>query len=606
MSLSQFKEGSLVLYKNRPAVVTLISDKITIALDKKTVKRVRDKDIQLLHPGPIKSVDELKDESVSLDEAWELLDGESCSLEELAGLVAEAFTPQSAWSVWLSVSEGLLFEGDPSSIQPRSREAIAEDRQRQLEKKQQEQAEKAFLENIQNATLTEDDRRKLSEVEMLANGLTEKSRILNMLDIKQTPESAHRFLVTCGYWPEFHNPVPKRQAVELEQPDLQIGSLPEEDRLDLTGLDAYAIDDANSSDPDDAISLDGDRLWVHVADVAALVSHDSDLDREARRRASNLYLPDKVVHMLPEALTVQLGLGLQQESPALSIGFRLDEDGAFQDIQITPTRLRVTRLSYEDAENDMPGRFAGIAAICDRFREHRRQCGAASLDLPEVSVRVGEDDRVIIKPLARLESRQMVTDAMLMAGCAVAQFCREQGIAVPYTTQPQPSEVQQPKTLSDMYGYRRFFKPSQTGTTPGGHYGLGLESYSRATSPLRRYMDLIVHQQLRLYISGKTCLDEEQIGNKLAGIDEQAGLLRRTERQSNMHWKLVYLLQNPDWQGDAVIVSIEERKTVILVPELALETKIRTRENFVIDDTIRVRVTGVELPEQEVFFSVVK
>ena len=113
----------------------------------------------------------------------------------------------------------------------------------------------------------------------------------------------------------------------------------------------------------------------------------------------------------------------------------------------------------------------------------------------------------------------------------------------------------------------------------------------------------------RLYTQYMDLLDPEdlkQVSAKLAGIDEQAGLLRKTERLSNQHWKLVYLQQHPDWQGEAVIVAVDERKTVILIPELALETKIRTRENFVIDDTIRVRLTGVELPEQEVFFSLVK
>lgn len=605
MSQISFSPGAIVLYKSKPAVITLISDKITIAIDKKTVKRVRDKDIQMIHPGPLKSVDELSADIPDLEEAWELLDGESCNLQELTELVAGDFTPKAAWSTWQAASEGLLFAGDPDKLVPRTREAIDEDLSRLQEKQQQQQQEQAFYENIENATLTGEDCKRLSDVEMLAYGTTDKSKILNTLDIKQSCESAHRFLLKCGYWPEHHNPYPGRNSVEMNQPLMPTGQLADEQRMDLTALPAYAIDDENSSDPDDAISIDGDRLWVHVADVAALVEHDGELDVEARRRACNLYLPEQVVHMLPQPLTEQLGLGLQDISPALSIGFHVNAEGGLEDVIITPSLVKVTRTSYNDADREMTSTFSEINAMCERFRAFRVNSGAVSLDLPEASVRVDGQGNVVIKNLPKLDSRQMVTDAMLMAGCAVAMFCQDKNIVIPYATQPEPAERHEPETLSEMFAYRRHFKASRTSLTPGLHAGLGLQAYTRATSPLRRYVDLIVHQQLRNFLCGKPLLDEAGLAEKLTAVDQQAGTLRRTERQSNLHWKLVYLKQNPQWQGQAVIVNIEERKTVIMIPELALETKIRTRENFVLDDTISVRVTGVELPEQEVFFSIV-
>ena len=79
-------------------------------------------------------------------------------------------------------------------------------------------------------------------------------------------------------------------------------------------------------------------------------------------------------------------------------------------------------------------------------------------------------------------------------------------------------------------------------------------------------------------------------------------IIRRTERFSNQHWKLVYLQQHPDWQGPAVIVDIDERKTTVIIPDLAMETKIRTRDTFVLDDTIMLRVSAVDLPEQAAYF----
>jgi len=274
-----------------------------------------------------------------------------------------------------------------------------------------------------------------------------------------------------------------------------------------------------------------------------------------------------------------------------------------EDIRIAPSRVKVTRLSYAQANEQMDTRFADIKAFTDKFRAWRLANGAAFLDLPEASVRIDTEGKVQIIPMDKLDSRQMVTDAMLMAGVAVARFCQENDIAIPYATQPEPAEIHDPKSLAEMYAYRRHFKASCSSMLPGAHFGLGLDLYTRATSPLRRYADLIVHQQLRKYISGQTSLDSEAVSSQLTSVDQQAGVLRKTERQSNLHWKLVYLKQNPDWQGEAVVVNIEERKTVIMIPELALETKIRTRENFALDDTISVRVNSVELPEQEVFFS---
>jgi len=602
MSSNSIPKHSLVLYKNKPAIVESIADKIEITLPDKSSKRVRPKDILMLHPGPVKSAD-LTAEEIDLQEAWDLLDGESCSLQELTELAAGDYTPENSWSVWNSVAEGLLFEGDPGDLAPRSLQSIEQDKLKLEQKANQEAAEKAFYDNIKNATLTDDDRKRLQEVEMVALGLRDKSQILVALDIKQTAEAAHRFLIECGYWTAEFNPLPGRNAVELQQPEVPVAQLPDEERLDLTHLQAWAIDDAGSSDPDDAISLDGDRIWVHIADVAALVEHDSEMDLEARKRAANLYLPEKVVHMLPTEITDQLGLGLLETSPALSIGFRLNDDNQLTDIEITPSLLKVTRISYDDADTQMDTTFADLDAVCERFYKHRCSNNAAKIDLPEASVKVDQQGRVVIKPLARIRSRMMVTDAMLMAGCAIARFCADHDIPIPFATQPEPAEISYPETPSEMFAYRRKFKASRTSLDESPHFGLGLACYTRVTSPLRRYMDLIIHQQLRLFISGKALLSREDLETKLLAVDQQSGALRRTERQSNHHWKLVYLKQNSHWVGDAIIVNIDERKTDVIIPELAMEVKIRTRENFALDDTIRLKCTGIDLPEQEAFFS---
>ena len=108
--------------------------------------------------------------------------------------------------------------------------------------------------------------------------------MLNELGRTQSPENAHAFLLEVGYWDGWVDPYPRRLELPISAPTIDLGDLPEENRVDLTALPAFAIDDEGNQDPDDAISLDGDRLWVHVADVAALVRPDSPADLEARAR----------------------------------------------------------------------------------------------------------------------------------------------------------------------------------------------------------------------------------------------------------------------------------------------------------------------------------
>ncbi len=179
-----------------------------------------------------------------------------------------------------------------------------------------------------------------TEVELLARGRADKSRTLRDLSLPETPEAAHALLLRLGVWDEARTPYADRlraalSAVELPVPDFD----PEEPRLDLTHLPTFAIDDEGNQDPDDAVGVEAlegglTRLWVHVADVAALVAPGSPLDLEARARGATLYLPDRTIGMLPDELVQKAGLGLSETSPALSICLDLDEDGNAEAVDV--------------------------------------------------------------------------------------------------------------------------------------------------------------------------------------------------------------------------------------------------------------------------------
>lgn len=598
MSSSKIQVGSLVLYKNRAAVITALADKIDIALQDGKSKRVRDKDFVLLHPGPVAGWPRLDAPSGNLEEALELLAGEAPALPEVAELVFGEFSPATAWATWELLADGLYFEGTPEQIRVRSEEQVAAEQAERAAREAERLAWERLVAHIEAAELDQSDRDQLGEVERVALGQSQVSRILDRLGFQQTPESAHRFLVNCGYWQQEHNPWPARFGVTLDKPDLPVPALEAEPRRDLTALPAFAIDDEDNEDPDDALSLDGERIWVHVADVAALVQPDSPLDIEARARAANLYLPERIVPMLPWAITEQLGLGLQEVSPALSIGFRIGADGPEQ-IEITPSLIRVQRLTYGQADRQLEsGPLAALMRQAEEYRQRRFAAGALELDFPELSLRV-RDGEIRFKPIERGGSRRLVTELMLAAGEAVGRFAQQHELAMPFVSQEAVGEFEYPQTPSDMYACRRRLKPSGSSPQAGRHFALGLDGYTRATSPLRRYLDLVTHQQLRAHLSGRPSLDADAILRRIGATEAPGGAVRRAERQSNLHWKLAWLQRNPGWEGEAIVVALEERKAQVVVPELALETRVRLKPGMTLNQSIRVLVREIDLFTQD-------
>jgi exoribonuclease-2 len=603
--MSKLNSGALVLYKIRPALVTEVSDKIGLELEGGKTKRVRDKDVVMLHPGPLSSLKQLEPLEGDIQETWELLEDGETEIAEFADLLFGDYTPASAWAAWQLVAEGVYFEGDPSAIRARPADQVKAEIAERERKAAETQAWDAFMQRVEAGAILEEDRKTLGEVEQLALEKRNGSRILQALGVQETPVNAHRLLVRTGYWSANENPYPRRAGIDMSIPQQGLGSLPEETRLDLTGLAAYAIDDEDNQDPDDAVSLDGERIWVHVADVAALVSPDSPMDLEARQRGANLYLPDLVVPMLPPGVTEALGLGLQAESPALSIGFILNEEAEPDQVEICLSRLRVERISYAEADQRLEEpMLATLFEKSRRYRQRRLNAGAAFIDLPEVKIKLSEG-QVRIDPLPRLNSREMVTDLMLMAGEAVARYCHDRAIPIPFATQAPPDEPAAPQDLAAMYAYRRFFKPTQVKTLAEPHAGLGLQRYTRATSPLRRYSDLLVHQQLRAHLAGAKPLDIHAVSERLA-LAETGGMAnRKTERVSNNHWRLVYLRDHPDWQGEAVIVAKEGERATVLIPELAMEAKVRIKGEAGLNDSIRLKPREIDLPDLTCYFRVV-
>ncbi|MCA9976731.1 MAG: RNB domain-containing ribonuclease, partial [Anaerolineales bacterium] len=384
-------------------------------------------------------------------------------------------------------------------------------------------------------------------------------------------------------------------------------SLPDEARRDLTHLLAFAMDDEGNQDPDDALSWEGEdfpngRLWVHIADVAALVPPDSPADLEARARAANLYLPEGTIHMLPPAATAVLALGLSELSPALSFALAVSPAGEVTLTEIVPSWVRVTRLTYAQAEERLADEpLAQLLAAAQVFTARRVALGAIELDLPEVRVKV-EAGEIEIRPLPTLRSRDMVRDAMLMTGEAVARFALQNQLPIPFTTQPPPLPAEAlPEGLAGQFAQRKLMQRSQPSSLPGPHTGLGLPLYVQCTSPLRRYLDLVAHQQLRAFLRGEAVLDEQALMARVGAADAINGSVRTAERLSIVHWTMVYLQRRPDWTGEGVLVDRRGRRDIVLIPELALDVGVYSKGGA-LNAAVVLKLTGVDLPTREAHF----
>ena len=213
---------------------------------------------------------------------------------------------------------------------------------------------------------------------------------------------------------------------------------------------------------------------------------------------------------------------------------------------------------------------------------------------------------VVIRSLPNLRSRQLVREAMLSAGEAVAQFALEHAIPIPYSAQDPPGPLEDdPGGLAGQVALRRTFKRSQASLTPGPHAGLGLPMYVQATSPLRRYLDLVVHQQLRAFIRGEPVLSEQEVTASVGVAEAVRGDVRYAERLSNEHWTLVYLQQNPSWRGEAVVVEQYGRRSKLLIPDLAYETQTYLRTPANLNDTVTITLAApdaINLPQRSAHF----
>ena len=315
-------------------------------------------------------------------------------------------------------------------------------------------------------------------------------------------------------------------------------------REDCRGTLVITIDPDDARDFDDAInvekSADGWRLTVHIADVSHYVQPGTALDAEALKRGNSVYLPDRVIPMLPEALSNGLcSLRPDEDRLAFAAFLEISRDGRIRRSRFARTIIRsARRLTYKQAfarlqakpEDHVDRMLHEAWAMASALRKKRFDEGSLDLDFPEVKVWL--DDQGRPARLERIEndiSHQLIEECMLAANEAVARFFRMTPAAAIHRVHEKPDEAKlnEYRERVQMHGHKvgnlsvrkeltRFLrvlrgqpeeyalktallkclKRASYSPEPAGHYGLAKTDYTHFTSPIRRYADLVVHRVL--------------------------------------------------------------------------------------------------------------
>jgi exoribonuclease-2 len=668
-----FREKCLVAYKAKPAVITAIGDKIDISVLGGEKLRVREKDIELIHPGPLDaSANALAAATEPLGgelrDAWELLGAGAgpafLTLKELAELVYGDYSPRTAWAAYSVLREGVYFAGSPGAISPCDAAAVEAAEQKRDGKLRDAREREEFLLRIRaNALILpkpEDspdyqaagrcadppgggptDLRFLQDVEALAYGKSSKSRTLKDLDRPETPEEAHRLLLSWGVWTPWVNPHPSRFGVSSVSAKESVPPPPAEDRADLTFLRSYAIDNAYSADPDDAVAVEGPDpqgryiLYVHVADPAASALPGSPADLEARGRGATLYLPEGPARMLAEEALARFVLGPAGAlsplpacerpagiSPALSFRLSLLPGGEPENIEIFPSMVKVTRLSYEEADlmaaaradaggcPDTASDLVALAGLGEANTARRVKAGAVMIGLPEAHIAVDiPERRITVEPNAPGVAAAMVRECMLLAGEAAARWASSRALPFPYVCQEAGDLPGNPLPgPAGSWQLRRCMRSRTLSARPGPHAGLGLAEYTQVTSPLRRYTDLLTHQQIRAVLgtgaySGRAPLSEDELLPALAAGEAASAATVHAERASRSHWLAVYLSGMKDSQWEAIVLEKKGGFAAVIIPALGLETQVSLKDGMELNNLAKITLVSVKIPQALAVFA---
>ncbi len=421
------------------------------------------------------------------------------------------------------------------------------------------------------------------------------------------------------------------------------------DREDLREQFILTIDPDDAKDFDDAINVEalpggGWQLGVHIADVAAYVTPGSALDKEARARGNSVYLPDRVIPMLPERLSNGVcSLKPDVERLTHSVFIQFDRNGRSKHTRFARTVIRsARRLTYREAyallqqppRDQLGERIHAAWSLASLLRRKRFENGSLDLDFPEVKVRVDENGRPIrLEKIENDESHQLVEEFMLAANEAVGRELKNASMPTVYRVHedPDPQKLADYREMVLGYGLRvgdltqrpelqrliammrgkseeqalkigllKSLKRARYTPQPLGHYGLAKTNYLHFTSPIRRYADLVAHRTLADFESTRRARADM---SELTALSEHISITERTAAEAEMEAVKLKKLQFFQYQIDArdpqifraIVIDVRNYGLVIELPDALLTGMVHVsslKDDFYTFDAVQRRFIG--------------
>jgi ribonuclease R len=442
---------------------------------------------------------------------------------------------------------------------------------------------------------------------------------------------------------------PKKVVDEANQIPTSVEPQTIEGRRDLRDEFIVTIDPDDARDFDDAINVEKTengnwKLGVHIADVSAYVTPSGALDREARRRGNSVYLPDRVIPMLPERLSngvCSLNPGVDRLTFSVFIEF--DKSGRPKIADFGRSVIRsAKRLTYKEAyailkskpDGELGRRLHTAWELASLLRRKRFEHGSLDLDFPEVKVYVDDKGKPIrLERVENDESHQLIEEFMLAANEAVGRELRHQSIPTIYRVHedPDPEKLGEYREFILSFGYKvgdlsnrkevqRFLasvrgkpeeqalkigllkslKRARYAVQPLGHYGLAKSNYLHFTSPIRRYADLIVHRTLaERNSSRRSKIDVGQLESLAAHISDTERNAADAEIEAVRLKKLQFFQQQLDERNPqifrAAITDIRNYGLVIELPDAVMTGLVHVSsltDDFYRFDPVQRRLIG--------------
>ncbi len=344
-------------------------------------------------------------------------------------------------------------------------------------------------------------------------------------------------------------------AVLAEAEALAEAPAPEVDPL-WQDLPTFTIDAAKTQDYDDALTLlewgaNTLRLAVHITDLSQALAPDSALFREAELRASSVYTLEEVVPMLPEALSNdRFSLKAGVARPVLSYFFRISRDGSWQLEKVEPQVIRVQEnLSYEEVDGFIEAGtsfWAQLSQFCDALLQKRLEDGALDLPRREFEFDLRDPQQIRIRALERNSaSNRLIQELAVLVNRETGRLFEEAELPGIYRTQAPYELVQELKEGETLTLEHISIEGARLSTLPGAHAGLACHPYMQASSPIRRFTDLITQLQLRSHLQQQPVpFGTEDMMRWAETCELLQKQYARAEREVTYHWKTCYLAQH--------------------------------------------------------------